>query len=135
MEKKKNIGCLMVELFIIVLVLLVGYSTYNNLNKPKENLAETQEFKDWEKWLRLNKYNQDVSMDDLYVYIEKNGKLHINGKCFDGKDESLFRVKFDSLKRIDRTCNTCVSRRFVDFIYKKVNDGVYDLSAIDVTDE
>jgi hypothetical protein len=102
--------------------------------KLKERISDDQYMKDWEAWIYLNKYTESPRYKDLYVYMESNGKMHINGKCFEAKNIKLQRVRFDDVRHIEATCD-CVSRRFVDFIYKKVNDGIYDVSTIDIIDE
>ena len=79
-------------------------------------------------WTRLA-YSHNY--DNLFVYIDSNSNLHISAICGDLADDGNARkVRFEDVDRINSTCGNCVSREFIDFIYKKINTGIYDISQI-----
>lgn len=69
--------------------------------------------------------------DSLFVYIDSNSILHISAFCGNLADNGNARkVRFEDVNQINSTCGNCVERKYVDFIYKKINTGVYDTSQI-----
>lgn len=91
-------------------------------------------------WLLLSSshlLNKQFDYDKLHVYIDTNNMLHIDGNCFNCplEDVRLKRYSFSEIDSISSTCEECVDREFCDFIYKKIDEGVYDINAIkDVID-
>ena len=81
-------------------------------------------------WTLLGIKN-DVNVDSLYVYIDNKSVLHISSICGDLADDgNAKKVKFDNVNSIKTTCENCVGREYVDFIYKKIHEGIYDFSLI-----
>ncbi|SHL24334.1 hypothetical protein SAMN05216463_13717 [Xylanibacter ruminicola] len=69
--------------------------------------------------------------DSLFVYIDSNSILHISAVCSNLADNGNARkVRLEDVNQINSTCGNCVERKYVDFIYKKINTGVYDTSQI-----
>jgi len=90
----------------------------------------------WEErkaWVDLL-YNNEADFSKLYVYMEYPGKLHISGNC-SGIEGTTTRLNFRDIESIETTCEDCVDREYVDFIYYKINNGVYDISQIKEVDE
>ena len=85
-------------------------------------------------WLCLDESSSKQDFDNLFVYIEKSGKLHIDGGCLD-KNAVMSRVNFNNVRAFSTTCDVCVGRKFVDFIYTKVYKGYYDMSQIKDDDD
>ena len=93
-------------------------------NHKRENLG-------WDfLWAKTNSLtNEDFSK--LYVYIDNKGKLHISTYCMElAQDNTARKIKFDDVVEINTTCELCVGREYVDFIYKKIDKGIYDVSLI-----
>ena len=82
------------------------------------------------KWFRLKYGLTDYS--ELYVYMEDNGVLHINGGCGKllGKKKNLKRTSFANVNSFKSTCEDCVDAELVEFIYKAVYKNVYDKNLI-----
>lgn len=73
----------------------------------------------------------NIDVDSLYVYIDNKSILHISSICSDLADDgNAKKVKFDDVNSIKATCENCVGREYVDFIYKKIHEGTYDFSLI-----
>ena len=115
--------------------------TYNQIKEFSDHLdfvarhveEETQEEFMWSSL----KYAKDFNFDSLYVYIDSENVLHISMSCYSVyKNKDAMKIKLNNVERIKTTCESCVGREYVDFIYKKINDGVYDVSQIkEVEDE
>ena len=82
------------------------------------------------------KYKNDFNYDSLCVYIDAENVLHISKTCYGIYNKGAIKKKLNDVERINTTCESCVGREYVDFIYKKINEGVYDVSQIkEVEDE
>ena len=85
----------------------------------------------WGELLATAIVEKNINFNNLYVYMDSKSKLHISTYCMElAQDKSAKKVRFDDVSEIYATCEECVGREYVDFIYKKVNDGIYDVSLI-----
>ena len=84
------------------------------------------------KWSPIRLKFNSVDYNELYVYMEHNGVLHINGKCgwLIGEKKELERVPFANITSFKSTCEDCVDTELVEFIYKAVYENVYDKDLI-----
>lgn len=107
---------------------------YNDFQKMKNDLKKQKEryekYKDEDLGWESLPYKKDYDFSKLYVYIDKELVLHISATCLSFDIDSANKVRFDDVDSISSTCEDCVERRFCDFIYKKVYEGVYDSSQI-----
>ena len=86
-------------------------------------------------WVKA-KTDNNADFNNLYVYIDSKSKLHISTYCMElAQDKNARKVRFDDVSEIYTTCEECVGREYVDFIYKKVNEGIYDASLIGEPDD
>ena len=84
-------------------------------------------------WTALE-YTQNY--DSLFVYIDSKSILHISAICGElADDRNARKARFEDVDRINSTCERCVGRKYVDFIYKKINTGIYDISQIKEADD
>jgi len=83
---------------------------------------------DWLEWFHFAR-DKNLKEHELYVYLEESGKMHIDGSCYHMKG-SPTRVRFDNVTQMETACEYCVSRRYVDFIYKAVYEGILDPAQI-----
>lgn len=108
--------------------------SYNELLKWHNDLKAQRErydrYKDEDLGWDSLPYKNDHNFSNLYVYIDNKSILHISGCCISFDMDSAYKVRFDDVEEISSTCENCVGRRFCDFIYKKIYEGVYDLSQI-----
>lgn len=93
---------------------------------------------DISKWEQLSAY-LPCNFNELYVYLDTLNILHIDGNCLYCTIEGgrVTRYSFSEIDSISSTCGDCVKRKYCDFIYKKIYEGVYDIKAIkdDIDDE
>lgn len=102
---------------------------YKEVARYKEISKRSKEYNAWR-----NLYNeQDADYDKLQVYIDTSNVLHIDGNCIFNKLE-MKRIPLNEVESINNTCEDCVERWVVDFLYKSVYEKVYDKSVIKYPD-
>ena len=108
--------------------------SYNELLKLHNDFKASREryerYKDEDLGWDALPYKNDHDFSNLYVYIDKKSILHISACCMSFDIDSANKVLFNDVEEISSTCENCVERRFCDFIYKKIYEGIYDLSQI-----
>lgn len=102
-------------------------------------LALHNHMNNYSRWLKEH-MNEDLgwtalaytrNYDSLFVYIDSKSILHISAICGELADDgNALKVRFEDVNRINSTCGSCVGREYIDFIYKKINTGVFDISQI-----